>query len=290
MKSFIDTWLERTSQVAQVAIAAVAIFGYFYTVRPVYQKEMLTESIAEKQLEVSKLERARGKLESLIISKDKLLSEHDEKIERAVAESEALIEKNKALHEEIKSYSASVQKLKTERDKLTKEIAAQTSESRKFYTDDFILKLQQNSVFRFGFRSMADTKVDPFDRFDEFRAKVTSPYDSIKQDLSGLKVSFIDNIERIPLPIRQKVMKTAHSLLETRKNSLQSAVDFNRISSTIDEYNIEKNKLRSNQNSEKAVLTTKYRRKVHEIVSKAREVELKMVEGFFLDLMKSVKL
>jgi hypothetical protein len=33
--------------VAQIALAVVAIFGYFYTVLPVYQKERLAEQVAE---------------------------------------------------------------------------------------------------------------------------------------------------------------------------------------------------------------------------------------------------
>ena len=40
-------WLETTNHVAQIALAVVAIFGYFYTVRPIYQKEQLAEQVPE---------------------------------------------------------------------------------------------------------------------------------------------------------------------------------------------------------------------------------------------------
>lgn len=40
-------WLKAASYIAQVVIVIVAIFGYFYTVLPVYQKERLAEQVAE---------------------------------------------------------------------------------------------------------------------------------------------------------------------------------------------------------------------------------------------------
>lgn len=39
--------IETVSHIAQIALAIVAIFGYFYTVLPVYQKERLAEQVAE---------------------------------------------------------------------------------------------------------------------------------------------------------------------------------------------------------------------------------------------------
>lgn len=39
--------VETVSHVSQIALAVVAIFGYFYTVLPVYQKERLAEQVAE---------------------------------------------------------------------------------------------------------------------------------------------------------------------------------------------------------------------------------------------------
>jgi hypothetical protein len=39
--------LEKTGIIAQIFLSFVAIFGYFYTVRPVYQKEQLAEQVAE---------------------------------------------------------------------------------------------------------------------------------------------------------------------------------------------------------------------------------------------------
>ena len=39
--------LEIVSQLTQICLAIVAVFGYFYTVRPIYQKDRLEEQVAE---------------------------------------------------------------------------------------------------------------------------------------------------------------------------------------------------------------------------------------------------
>lgn len=51
-------FLSRVSHVSQFVLVAFAIFGYFYTVRPIYQKEVLSEDIAKKEVELSKLKTA----------------------------------------------------------------------------------------------------------------------------------------------------------------------------------------------------------------------------------------
>lgn len=47
-------WLERLSQLAQVVLAVVAVFGYFYTVVPLYQKSVVEEEIARGRAELEK--------------------------------------------------------------------------------------------------------------------------------------------------------------------------------------------------------------------------------------------
>ena len=47
---------ENAARISQVILAMTAIFAYFMTVRPLYQKEFLSEEIARKQLELNKKE------------------------------------------------------------------------------------------------------------------------------------------------------------------------------------------------------------------------------------------
>lgn len=48
----IDVWFARASHGSQVLLLLLGIFGYFYTVLPVYQKSLLDEDIARKTLEL----------------------------------------------------------------------------------------------------------------------------------------------------------------------------------------------------------------------------------------------
>lgn len=52
----IDTWLSRLSHFSQIGLLAVAAFGYVYTVIPVYQKSLLDEQIAQKELQLRGLQ------------------------------------------------------------------------------------------------------------------------------------------------------------------------------------------------------------------------------------------
>ncbi|EBD0823393.1 hypothetical protein FHE22_12195, partial [Salmonella enterica] len=58
MSNKVDVFLSRVSHVSQFVLVAFAIFGYFYTVRPNYQKELLSEDIAKKEVELNKLKTA----------------------------------------------------------------------------------------------------------------------------------------------------------------------------------------------------------------------------------------
>lgn len=56
MNKKIDIYLNRIGQLSQILLVGFAIFGYFYTVRPVYQNASLQESIAKKEIELKDLQ------------------------------------------------------------------------------------------------------------------------------------------------------------------------------------------------------------------------------------------
>lgn len=65
MNNKIDLYLNRVCQISQLLLVGFAIFGYFYTVRPVYQNASLQESIAKKETELKSLQ---GKIDDLYIN------------------------------------------------------------------------------------------------------------------------------------------------------------------------------------------------------------------------------
>lgn len=51
--SGIDLWLVRVAHLSQALLLGLGVFGYFYTVVPVYEKALLDEEIAKKTLELN---------------------------------------------------------------------------------------------------------------------------------------------------------------------------------------------------------------------------------------------
>ncbi|HHA2022737.1 TPA: coiled-coil domain-containing protein [Enterobacter ludwigii] len=74
--SKIDTWFARIANLSQLGVLILAVFGYFYTVLPVYQKSLLDEEIAKKTLEIEK--------------KDKQIAAINKKLEERASELESL--------------------------------------------------------------------------------------------------------------------------------------------------------------------------------------------------------
>lgn len=71
----VDSWFHRAGQVSQVLLLLLGVFGYFYTVLPVYQKSLLDEEIAKKTLELNQKTTSVGELSQEIASKTASLRE-----------------------------------------------------------------------------------------------------------------------------------------------------------------------------------------------------------------------
>jgi hypothetical protein len=89
-KSRLDTILQRTAWVAQITLFIVAIFGYFITVRPVYQKQLLDEQIAETKVS---LRDAKQRLD-LVQTQEKKLREEYQKLNDEAGANYTVLRKN----------------------------------------------------------------------------------------------------------------------------------------------------------------------------------------------------
>ena len=68
----IDVWLQRISHLAQVGVLGLGVFGYFYTVLPVFQNQQLQEQAARLELEKSSAQR---QLDELLAEQKKVQNE-----------------------------------------------------------------------------------------------------------------------------------------------------------------------------------------------------------------------
>jgi hypothetical protein len=86
------TWLEALNQTAQIALAVVAIFGYFYTVQPIYQKERLAEQVAEYEgiikTQKPKIAEAEARLAELQKERDAIQQQAKQERDRLTADAE----------------------------------------------------------------------------------------------------------------------------------------------------------------------------------------------------------
>jgi hypothetical protein len=66
----IDAALQRLSHASQLGLLLLAIFGYFYTVLPIYQKSLLDEEIAKKTLELRAMENRLAQTEAQLSGRE----------------------------------------------------------------------------------------------------------------------------------------------------------------------------------------------------------------------------
>lgn len=69
----LDRWLLRSAHVSQALLLMLGVFGYFYTVRPVYEKALLDEEIAQKTLQIKAQEQRLAQLTRESAAKEQLV-------------------------------------------------------------------------------------------------------------------------------------------------------------------------------------------------------------------------
>lgn len=116
-KNSFDKWLTRFSKFAQILLVILATFGYFYTVRPIHQKDLLSEKIAEKELELKEQKQRASKITSKLKQALDLYSNSSEELNR--------------IRVKEKEENAIVGKLSKQKDALTQVLTKLTTKIKK---------------------------------------------------------------------------------------------------------------------------------------------------------------
>lgn len=82
-KKSLESWFSIAANASQVLLLILAIFGYFYTVIPVYQKELLSEKISQQELKLNQLSELNIRYKDNISNYEKDLDELKTKIKDA---------------------------------------------------------------------------------------------------------------------------------------------------------------------------------------------------------------
>lgn len=232
MKFDLDKSLSRLSHVSQILLVGFAIFGYFYTVRPIYQKEVLSENIAQKELQLSKLNQEKETVYSQIETykdKEKKLLSNVESLQKQKKETEGeLIITEK----ELDTIRIELQKTKSDlllaenqiKDKtryLTKLESAQRKGMSDIYFDNFsgIINVnysREHPIYTFD-------KVEPDEiTISLLRDKISSPYIAIKKSLVDSDHNFLEANKNVSNKLRKEIVNYISKKIEDDKNKLNS--------------------------------------------------------------------
>jgi len=200
-KKGLDRFLLRSSNLAQIAVAILAIYGYFFTVVPIYQKEVLAEEIAKKQLDIDKLVKTNDDLTREIENKKSELAFVNNKSEVIILRNNELEHKNKILEQSNNDLSMEI-------DKRGQVLAELTHVMEVKFVDYFATMLKKYALTQYTYKNIMTPQPgnDPLESGESFIKNVIIPYDIVKACIyRDDDKEFYEKTEAIPEPIKHYV-------------------------------------------------------------------------------------
>lgn len=220
MPSRLDIYLNRISHLSQVFLVAFAIFGYFYTVRPIYQKELLSEDIAKKEFELNglkkELKRSSDTLQGNILAQSELLKD----IDNLNLQQDELERKLKSTNAEL---SESIRALKQQSSLAKKAVDDNNRNLSSVFWENFnglIGDTYLRSSINRTNKSLSSSPSYP--NFDELYVK---PYTAISNAIKMGNHNFYESAGNIPERLRNDLLKKISIALEKNKERLNKYPD-----------------------------------------------------------------
>lgn len=234
MSGKIDIFLSRVSHISQFVLVAFAIFGYFYTVRPIYQKELLSEDIAKKEIELSSL---RQKLHESEIHLDKNRDEQA-KLETNISNMNERYVEAKSQLISITNKLSQAEKNLNKQKIITKDMFEKhTHNLEDIYWENLLGLVASRYVIQAGWLAN-NTSYDNALVLKDYKKLYVTPYSAISYAISK-NVSFINVADNIPDSLRDKFNKKVRQEIEKNKKLLdQYPAEFYNVISNADK-NIE---------------------------------------------------
>ncbi|HBW1371309.1 TPA: hypothetical protein MEH49_000012 [Klebsiella pneumoniae] len=216
MSNKIDVFLSRVSHVSQFVLVAFAIFGYFYTVRPIYQKEVLSEDIAKKEVELSKLKTAMLSSQKSIEQNKALRKDLEGSIAKLDLQYKESEEKLNSINHELKK---TLNELNQQKIIAKRAVDANNKNLESVYWENFtglvgVVYLSKSTDFVNN--TLGDTK----SAYNTPGSLYLNPYDAISEALKDGNHNFISSSENVPENIRQKILTKIRFAIEKNKATL----------------------------------------------------------------------
>lgn len=229
MSSLIDKLLSRSSHVAQIALVVVAIYGYFYTVVPVYQKELLSEEISQKEIELIKLKEQIKQFPQTI----KALKDNARQLEARISD---LQEARSEAEQSIASILDEKERLQKSLHKLRRELKTARDAADKAYTEIYLESFKGAVLFQYlkHFPNPYDIlKKQNKSLIDSF---LVTPYQAVLAVLDDGNPNTLESTRLVPKRIRdtqnsiirKKLMEHRHTLSRPLSDIQQIVSDYNR--------------------------------------------------------------
>lgn len=213
----IDTYLSRISHVSQFVLVAFAIFGYFYTVRPIYQKEQLSEDIAKKEVEL-------GLLRKDLDKSTLLLSQHsgkEENLKVSISKLETEFESSKAelllVRSEVKR---SREELNKQRTLANRAVSINRRDSKDLYFENFSGLALSYFINKRVAIINADVSKGRLTDFDSFKRLFATPYDAIHYAIDKKDFNSIEAVKNVPSKLKDEVVASISKQAEKDKLEL----------------------------------------------------------------------
>lgn len=228
MNEHIDKYLSRSSHVAQIILVAVAVFGYFYTVVPVYQKDLLSEQISQKELELTELKTKISDFPKILESLKVKAQEHE--LQVIQLKQEELVAKQ------------SVAKILGEKSQLERSLSevrialnSAKSAANKMHNNIYIESFSGAVMFQY-----LKTSPSPYEILDKqemvaIDSFLVSPYQAIITVINDGNPQTLASAKLVPKRIKDAMNQRIKKQLLKHKHSLSiPLVDINRL---IEDYN-----------------------------------------------------
>lgn len=216
MSNKIDVFLSRVSHVSQFVLVAFAIFGYFYTVRPIYQKEVLSEDIAKKEVELSKLKTAMLSSQKSIEQNKALRKDLEGSIAKLDLQYKESEEKLNSINHELKK---TLNELNQQKIIAKRAVDANNKNLESVFWENFtglvgVVYLSKSTDFVNN--TLGDTK----SAYNTPGSLYLNPYDAISEALKDGNHNFISSSENASENIRQKILTKIRCAIEKNKATL----------------------------------------------------------------------
>ncbi|WP_125991174.1 hypothetical protein [Halocella sp. SP3-1] len=196
------------SHVAQIIICIVAILGYIYTVKPMYQNQLLNETLLRKELELDSLEKEKKELNKQKMALEHSIDKYKNGKKQLLVEQENLITKNNELNNNIKQMESKLLDIKVQRKAIAQNILFQ----------QFYMKVGNESITYLDFENIdefteiVDSMDTIYDLLDEGNANINikkylkGSYNVLKDQIEDFNPKLGKNISKNDLEIFKKMI------------------------------------------------------------------------------------